>query len=146
MNTRVLFLCTGNSARSQMAEALLRSVSQGRVAAFSAGTDPKSLHPLAVKVMAEVGLDISAQRSKPLDEYIEQDFDFVISVCARAAQHCPKWPKSRERIRWSLDDPSEATGSEEERLVVFRRLRLELNQRIGLFVLANKLVPELRLR
>src|SRR5476649_496185 len=91
-----------------MAEALLRSITHGGIDTFSAGTEPRPLHPLAVKAMAEVGIDISGNRSKNLDEYLSQDFDFVISVCARAAQQCPKWPHSREQIRWSLDDPSEA--------------------------------------
>ena len=129
-----------------MAEALLRSVTHEKIDTFSAGTDPRPLHPLAVKAMAEIGIDISANRTKHLDEYLDQKFDFVISVCARAAQQCPKWPDSREQIRWSLDDPSAAVGTEEERLAVFRRVRVELRHRLALFVLANKLAPELRLR
>lgn len=145
MTTRVLFLCTGNSARSQMAEALLRSITNGKVEAYSAGTEPKALHPLAVKAMAEVGIDISRQRAKPLDEYMARDFDFTISLCARAAQECPAWPRSREQIRWSFDDPSEAKGSLEERLAAFRRIRMEIRQRLGLFVLANKLAVEVRI-
>ena len=145
MKPRVLFLCSGNSARSQMAEALLRSITHGGIDTFSAGTEPRPLHPLAVKAMAEVGIDISGNRSKNLDEYLSQDFDFVISVCARSAQQCPKWPHSREQIRWSLDDPSEATGTEGQSLAVFRRIRVELRHRLALFVLANKLAPEARL-
>ena len=142
---RVLFLCTGNSARSQMAEALLRNLSKGKIECFSAGTDPRPLHPLAVKAMAEIGVDISAQKSKPLDRYLDQEFDFVIAVCTRAAQQCPQWPHSREQIRWAIEDPSEATGDEEQRMRVFRKVRTELSHRLGLFVLANKLAPEVRI-
>jgi arsenate reductase (thioredoxin) len=137
---RVLFMCTGNSCRSQMAEGLLRSLGEGKVDAFSAGTDPKPVHPLAKRVMDEIGIDLSTHRSKSLDEYRSQDFDYVISVCARAAEQCPVWPRSREQIRWSFDDPAEATGTEENRLAVFRRVRNELRQRIGLFLVANRLV------
>ena len=111
---RVLFLCTGNSARSQMAEALLRTMSKGQVDSFSAGTDPRPLHPLAIKSIQEIGIDISEQKSKALQQYLDQEFDFVISVCARAAQECPQWPRSREQNRWSIDDPAEATGSEDK--------------------------------
>ena len=142
---RVLFLCTGNSARSQMAEALLRSISKGQIECFSAGTNPRPVHPLAIKAMAEIGLDISHHKSKSLERYLDETFDFVISVCARAAENCPKWPPSREQIRWSIDDPAEVEGTEAERLAVFRRIRTELRHRLGLFMLANKLAPEVRI-
>jgi arsenate reductase len=142
---RVLFLCTGNSARSQMAEALLRTLSQGQIDCFSAGTHPRPVHPLAIKVMAEIGIDISAHTSKSLERYLEDNFDFVISVCARAAENCPSWPLSRDQIRWSIDDPAEVAGTEEERLAAFRRIRTELRHRLGLFMLANKLASEVRL-
>ena len=142
----MLFLCTGNSARSQMAEGLLREISQGGIDAYSAGTEPRPIHPLAVRAMADLGIDISKQRSKPLDEYLDQEFDFVISVCARAAQICPKWPHAREQIRWSIEAPSETSGSEEKRLAAFRRIALELQHRLGLFILANKLAPARQLK
>lgn len=145
MLSRVLFLCTGNSARSQMAEALLRTLSKGEVECFSAGTNPRPLHPLAIRSMREIGIDIAKQESKSLEKYLRDDFDFVISVCARAASNCPDWPRSREQIRWSIDDPAEVEGTEEERLATFRRIRTELRHRLVLFLLANKLVPEVAL-
>jgi len=140
MRTRVLFICTGNSCRSQMAEGLLRLLGRDAAEAFSAGIDPKPVHPLAIRTMADIDIDISRHRSKGLDEFVDQDFDFVISVCARAAEQCPTWPRSREQIRWHFDDPAEATGTEEQKLVVFRRVRNEIRQRISLFLLANRIV------
>jgi arsenate reductase len=128
-----------------MAEALLRSLSKGQVEAFSAGTNPRPLHPLAVEAMAEVGIDIAGQESKSLERYLDRDFDFVISVCARAAVNCPKWPESREQIRWSIDDPAEVEGTKSVRLAAFRRTRTEIQHRLVLFLLANKLAPEVRL-
>jgi arsenate reductase len=136
---RILFLCTGNSCRSQMAEGLLRYLGGGQVDAFSAGTDPKGVHPLAVKVMAEVQIDISEQSSKHVDAFAGQSFDFVITVCDRAKEQCPVWPGAPQRVHWSLDDPAEASGSEEQRLAVFRRVRDEIRQRIRLFLISNKL-------
>jgi arsenate reductase len=142
----MLFICTGNSARSQMAEGLARAMGNGRIESYSAGTEPKPINPLAVKAMAEVGIDamaevgidISKHTSKGLAQFLDQDFDCVISVCARAAQTCPAWPQSREQIRWHFDDPAEATGSEEERLRVFRRGRNEIQRRLSLSMLAAK--------
>ena len=139
---RMLFICTGNSARSQMAEGLARAMGKGRIESYSAGTDPKPVHPLAVKVMADIGIDISRQTSKGMDQFLHQEFDYVISVCERATQTCPVWPKSKEQIRWSFDDPSQAEGSEEERLRVFRRVRNEIQQRINLALLAAKVHVE----
>jgi len=136
---RVLFLCTGNSARSQMAEGWARFLSKGEVEAFSAGTEPRPLNPLAVRAMAEVGIDISAQQSKALEVYLGQPFDFVITVCDRAKEHCPVWPSIKERIHWSFDDPAEATGTEEQRLAVFRRVRDEIRNRMRLFLTASKI-------
>ncbi len=140
MKTRVLFICTGNSCRSQMAEGLLRLSGRDAVEAFSAGIDPKPVHPLAIRTMADIDIDISRHRSKGLEEFLDQDFDFVISVCARAAEQCPTWPRSREQIRWHFDDPVEASGTEEHKLAVFRRVRNEIRQRISLFLLANRIV------
>jgi arsenate reductase len=135
---RVLFLCTGNSCRSQMAEGWARFLSKGQVEAFSAGTEPKPLHPLAVRVMHDVGIDISGQQSKAMEVYVDQPFDFVITVCDSAKERCPVWPGIKERIHWGFDDPAEATGSEEERLRVFARVRDEIRNRIRLFLAAHK--------
>jgi arsenate reductase len=129
----VLFLCTGNSCRSQMAEGLARHLGEGRVQAASAGTAPKGLHPLAVKVMAELGIDISGQTSKHLDSLEEQRFDFAITVCDRAKESCPFWPNTTS-LHWSFDDPAEATGTEEEQLAVFRRVRDEIRARVAGFI------------
>ncbi len=136
---RVLFLCTGNSCRSQMAEGWARFLSRGRVDAFSAGTEPKPLHPLAIRVMHDVGIDISGQQSKAMETYLDQPFDFVITVCDRAKERCPVWPGIKERIHWSFDDPADATGTEEERLRVFARVRDEIRTRIRLFLTAHKI-------
>jgi arsenate reductase (thioredoxin) len=136
---RVLFLCTGNSARSQMAEGWARFLSKGKVDAFSAGTEPKPLNPLAVRAMADVGIDISKQQSKPMDVYLGQPFDFVITVCDRAKESCPVWPGTKDRIHWSFDDPADAIGTEEQRLAVFHRVRDEIRNRVRLFLVANKI-------
>jgi arsenate reductase (thioredoxin) len=137
---RVLFLCMGNSCRSQMAEALVRSLGKGRIDCYSAGQKPEPVHPLTVKTMAEVGIDISTQTSKSLDRFAGEQFDFVITVCDRAKELCPAWPDVREQIHWSIDDPAGAAGSEEQRSKAFRRARDEIRQRIQLFMLANRLV------
>ena len=127
---RVLFLCTHNSARSQMAEGLLRRFSEGRVLAFSAGTEETRVRPLAVAAMAEIGIDISAQESKTLDRYLHETFDVVVTVCDQARESCPVFTGARTHEHWSLPDPSRAAGSEEERLAVYRAVRDELSRRI----------------
>jgi len=139
MNPRILFLCTGNSARSQMAEGLTRTLSQGKAEIFSAGTHPKGLHPMAVQVMGEAGVDISGQRSKGLAEFEGQPFDYVITVCDQANEACPVWPGAAERLHWSFDDPAAAQGSDAERLEVFRRVRDEIRQRVQLFLIVHHL-------
>ena len=131
---RVLFICTGNSARSQMAEALLRRAGGDRFAVASAGTEPKGVNPLAIRALAEVGIDISGARSKSLLEFLDQPFDVVVTVCDRARESCPVFPGAERTLHWSLDDPAEATGSEEERLEVFRATRSEIQRRIRRFV------------
>jgi arsenate reductase len=137
MATRsVLFLCTHNSARSQMAEGLLRHLGGGRFAAFSAGTEATHVRPLAIRAMAELGIDIAGQESKTLDRYLGQPFDAVITVCDDANEACPVFPGARRRLHWSLDDPSRATGSEAERLAVYRRVRDEIRARIERELLA----------
>ena len=128
---RVLFLCTGNSCRSQMAEGLLRRVVPVPVVeVISAGTDPRSVHPLAVAIMREIGVDISEQRSKALDPYVGQEFDFAITLCDEAQKACPSFPGTAKHIHWPLRDPAAAEGSELERLTVFRAVRNELSGRI----------------
>jgi arsenate reductase len=137
MATRsVLFLCTHNSARSQMAEGLLRHLGGGRFAAFSAGTEATHVRPLAIRAMAELGIDIAGQESKTLDRYLGQPFDAVITVCDDANEACPVFPGARRRLHWSLDDPSRATGSEEAQLAVYRRVRDDLRARIERELLA----------
>jgi len=127
---RVLFLCTHNSARSQMAEGLLRALSGGRVAAHSAGTEATAVRPLAIRAMAELGIDLSDQTSKTLTRYLGEPFDAVITVCDDANESCPVFPGARERLHWSLPDPSRATGSEAEQLAVYRHVRDALRRRI----------------
>ena len=127
---RVLFLCTGNSARSQMAEGFLRHMAGDRFEVFSAGVKPTQVNPLAVKVMAEAGVDISKHRSKSAMEFIGQQFDYIITVCDNAKQTCPVFPGKHEKIHWDLEDPAEAQGSEEERIVVFRTIRDEIRKKI----------------
>ncbi|MFM7504079.1 MAG: arsenate reductase ArsC [Candidatus Limnocylindrus sp.] len=127
---RVLFLCTHNSARSQMTEALLRARSRGRVQVESAGTEQTFVRPLALRALAEVGIDASAQTSKTLDRFLDEHFDYVITVCDTANDACPTFPHAGAREHWSLPDPSKATGSEEQQLEVFREVRDDLERRI----------------
>jgi arsenate reductase len=123
-------LCTHNSARSQMAEGLLRYLAGDRFEVTSAGTEATHVRPLAIKAMGEIGVDISAQESKTLDRYLGRPFDYVITVCDDAKESCPHFPGAAARLHWSLEDPSQAAGSEQERLAVFRRVRDELRCRI----------------
>jgi len=111
---RVLFLCTHNSARSQMAEGLLRHLSRGRAEAFSAGSEPTVVHRLAIRMMDELGIDIRGQRSKPLDEYRGHRFDYIITVCDRVREVCPAFPGDPEQIHWSFPDPVEASGNAQQ--------------------------------
>ncbi len=134
----VLFLCTGNSARSQMAEGLLRQLAGDRFEAFSAGTHPSVVNPLAIKAMDEIDIDISNHRSKSVDEFIDEEFDFVITVCDNANEHCPIFPGDAKRIHWSFTDPAAAEGDEESRLGVFRRVRNEIQQRLRLFLATQR--------
>ncbi|MBI4277207.1 MAG: arsenate reductase ArsC [Armatimonadetes bacterium] len=120
---RVLVLCTGNSARSQMAEGLIRHLAGGRVEVHSAGTAPAGLHPLAVRAMGEIGIDISHHRSKSLREFWGQPFDLVLTVCDAANEACPTFPGASERRHYGVDDPAAAIGSEDARLQAFRRAR-----------------------
>jgi arsenate reductase (thioredoxin) len=123
MNEQVLILCTGNSARSQMAEGLLRTLAGDRFAVFSAGSKPSIVNPLAIAAMDEHGIDIRSQRSKHLNEYLAQPFDYVITVCDNAAETCPLFPGPAQRIHWSFPDPAAVVGTEAERLASFRQVR-----------------------
>ena len=113
---RLIFVCTGNSARSQMAEAILRREGGDAFEVVSAGVDPRGVHPLTVRVLAEAGIDISAARSKSVNDFVGQPFDYVVTVCDRARESCPYFPGGRETLHWGFDDPAEAEGSEDERL------------------------------
>ncbi|HEX5759965.1 MAG TPA: arsenate reductase ArsC [Thermoanaerobaculia bacterium] len=131
---RVLFLCTHNSARSQMAEALLRHLGGGAFEAASAGTEPSRVHPLAVEAMARRGIDLAGHRSKHLDELREERFEDVITVCDSANQACPVFPGETRRLHWSLPDPSAVEGAEESRRAAFEATAAELERRIRSFV------------
>ena len=128
--TRVLSLCTHNSARSQMAEGLLRHLAGDQYEVHSAGTEATYVRPLAVRAMAELNIDISSQESKTLERYLGEHFDYVITVCDAANEACPVFPGARRRLHWSFEDPSRATGSEEERLEVFRTVRDRILERV----------------
>src|SRR6202790_3789986 len=123
MTKRVLILCTGNSARSQMAEGLLRSLSGDRFEVASAGTKPSIVRPEAIAVMSELGIDISSHRSKHVREFDGQHFDYVITVCDHANESCPIFPDDTERIHWSFPDPAAVEAGEAERLAAFRSVR-----------------------
>ena len=127
---RVLILCTGNSARSQMAEGLLRADADDNYEVESAGVEPSFVRPHAIEAMREIGIDISGHRSKSLDEFLGQPFDYVITVCDNAKEHCPVFSGDARRIHWSFDDPSAATGDAAAQLAVFRRLRDEIRDRL----------------
>src|SRR5258706_6561415 len=130
MNQRVLFICTHNSASSQMAEGLLRRLGGELFEVFSAGTEATHVRPLAIRAMAEIGIDISGQQSKTLDRYLGEPFDDVITVCDAANETCPIFPGAKQRHHWSFEDPSKATGSEDEQLAVYRRVRDPIRERI----------------
>jgi arsenate reductase len=134
MKTKVLFLCTGNSCRSQMAEGFLRAYAGDAYEAHSAGTRPSTVNPLAVEVMREVGVDISGQTSKNVTEYLGTHFPVIITVCDNAKEQCPIFPGPCIRQHWPLQDPAEVVGTREERLVVFRRVRDEIGSHVRDFV------------
>lgn len=131
---RVLFVCTGNSARSVMAEALLRAKGGDRFEVHSAGTEPKGINPLTLRTLADAGIDASWARSTSVTEYLGQQFDYVITVCDQARQACPVFPGVHESLHWGYEDPAEATGTEAERLAVFRRVLIQLGERISQFI------------
>ena len=127
---KVLFICTANSARSQLAEGLLKALGSGRWEARSGGIFSSYVHPLAIRVMEEIGIDISQQTSKSMDPFINKKFDYVITLCDHAAQFCPTFSGQNKRLHWPLEDPAAAIGTIEERLVVFRRIRDEIKRKI----------------
>jgi len=131
---RVLILCTGNSARSQMAEGLLRHEDSDRFEVFSAGTKPSAVRPEAVAVMNEIGIDISGQRSKSVNEFDGAPLDYVITVCDNAKESCPVFPGAAKRLHWPFEDPATVQGSEDERKAAFRKVRDEVHARIKTFL------------
>ena len=134
MTIRVLFVCTGNSARSQIAEAILDRIGGGDFAVFSAGTEPKGVNPYTVRVLDEEGIDWSNAQSKSVQEYLGRPFEYVITVCDNARQTCPVFPGSHEKLHWELEDPAEVEGSDDRKLAAFRETYRELDELIHLFV------------
>jgi arsenate reductase (thioredoxin) len=135
---RVLILCTGNSARSQMAEGLLRQMAGDVYEVASAGVSPSRVRPEAIEAMREIGIDISHHRSKSVDEFTNHKMDYVITVCDNAREQCPIFPGEVKQIHWSFDDPAAAEGDELARLAVFRRVRDEISERLRAFVNGNE--------
>lgn len=125
---KVLILCTGNSARSQMAEGLLKYITKGEYEINSAGTKPSIVRSEAIKVLAEIGIDISKNRSKSVDEFTGQEIDYVLTVCDNAQENCPYFPAKTKLTHHSFDDPAEVSGDEEMRLAAFRRIRNEIKE------------------
>ena len=136
---RVLFLCTHNSARSQMAEGILRSLGKGNIQVFSAGNEPSVVHPLAIRSMQAMGIDISNQNSKSMDQFSQIKFDYVITVCDKAREVCPIYPGDPKQIHWSFPDPSEVSGNEEVMLEAFNKTAVQLKTRIAyLLMIMNR--------
>lgn len=138
MKPKVLFLCTGNSCRSQMAEGFLRHLASDRFDVASAGTHPVGLNPEAVEVMREIGIDISSHRSKDVGEFLGQAFPYVITVCDRAKESCPIFPGATVYYQWPFDDPAAALGPSEQRRAIFRRVRDEIADRVRQFIDGTK--------
>lgn len=137
---KVLFLCTGNSCRSQIAEGWLRHYAGDRVEVFSAGTKPAGLNPMAVAVMRECDIDISSHRSKHVDDLTQNDFLFVITVCDSAREACPVFPGALYQLHWSFEDPAAATGSDTKKLEVFRRVRDQIAAHVRDFAQRERLM------
>lgn len=134
---RVLILCTGNSARSQMAEGLLRHDAGDRFEVISAGVEPTRVRPEAIEVMREIDIDISDHRSKSVDEFVGQEFDYAITVCDNANERCPIFPGNTQRLHWSFEDPGAVEGDVATKLAVFRRVRDEIRDRLRIFAAAR---------
>jgi arsenate reductase (thioredoxin) len=127
---RVLFLCTHNSARSQMGEGLLRHLASGRLEVASAGTEATHVHPLAIRAMREIGIDLGSHTSKMVDAVLDRPWDYVITVCDADNERCPLFPAGTTRLHWSFEDPSQARGTEEQRLATFHRIRDQIHARL----------------
>lgn len=127
---RVLFVCTGNSARSQIAEAVLLRIGGADFEVFSAGTEPRGINPYTIRVLQDAGIDWSRARSKSVEEFLGQSFDYVVTVCDRARQTCPVFPGTHNTLHWGLEDPAEVEGSDAEKLAAFQRTYMEVTQRI----------------
>ena len=126
MKKSVLILCTGNSARSQMAEGLLKHITKGEYEVYSAGTRPSIVRPEAIKVLSEIGIDISDNKSKSVDEFTDKEIDYVLTVCDNAKKNCPYFPAKTKLIHHSFEDPADAAGDEKARLSIFRKVRDEI--------------------
>ncbi len=136
---RVLFLCTGNAARSQMAEAILRNIGKEDFEVFSAGVNPAAeVHPLAIQVMRESGIDITHHRTKDLSEYLDQQFDHIITVCDKVRDACPTFPGDPHSIHWGYPDPVLVEGDEETKIQAFRKISSDMHNRINLWVLTQR--------
>ncbi len=138
---RVLFVCTGNSARSIMAEALLRQHGGDTFEVYSAGTEPKGINPLTQRVLADAGIDAFWARSKSVDEFLGRSFDYVVTVCDQARQSCPVFPGVHESLHWGYEDPAAAEGTEEERLAVFRKVFIQIGERVRQFATVTSRQP-----
>ncbi len=136
---RVLFICTHNSARSQMAEGLVNHDLAGKVKAFSAGTEPSSVNPLAIAAMEELGIDISRHRSKSIDEFADEKFDFVITLCDHAAESCPIFFGGTQRLHMGFPDPAAVLGNEDEKLAAFREVRDQIRTQLVEFLSGQNL-------
>lgn len=135
MTKSVLILCTGNSCRSQMAEALWNDLGKGEWIAVSAGSKPAGyVHPLAMKALSEINVPLPSPRSKHLQEFLEMSFDLVVTVCDSAQESCPVFSGAKETLHWPFEDPAQATGNEEEQLTVFRRVRKKIQDKIGIYI------------
>lgn len=135
--TKVLFLCVHNSARSQMAEGFLRALAGDRFEAGSAGTEKTSVNPLAIRAMAERGIDISGHTSKRYEDVMQKPWDYLVTVCDDANERCPFVPGAVKRLHWSFEDPSRATGDDEQRLATFRRVRDQIQERLAAWLKAQ---------
>ena len=131
---KVLFVCTGNSCRSQMAEGMLMHYGKDKFEVFSAELEPSYVHPLAIKAMAESGIDLTGQHSKTVNELLEEEFSYVITVCDSAKERCPVFPGKYKAIHWSIEDPASAEGTETERMKDFRRVRQDILEMINHFI------------
>lgn len=136
---KVLFLCTGNSCRSQMAEGFLRHLAGGQFEVFSAGVMPIGVNSLTIKVMAEAGINIASQRSKSVKEFLGRKFDYVVTVCDNAREVCPVFPGECKKLHWNLDDPARASGSGQERVNAFKRIRDQIKTHTELFLKDNRI-------